>query len=407
MKLNLTKQDIVDAQKRLGEKVHWTSLYPSRTLTDVAGCRVYLKSENLQKTGSFKVRGAYNKIAKLCEKGALPSSVIAASAGNHAQGVAYAASEKGISSTIVMPKGTPIAKVSATEGYGAKIVLHGDYYDDAYKYAREKAIKENAEFIHPFDDEDVIAGQGTIANEILKDKPDVDTILVPAGGGGLLAGVAFAAKQINHKIKVIGVQAEKADSIKQSFVKKTRITRENIFTIADGIAVKAPGEITTQYILKYADDVFSVSDDEIAETIIHLLERNKFAVEPAGAVTAALLLKGKLPAKNCKKIACVLSGGNIDVGFIHKIIQKGLVSRGRHRQVSVVLADKPGALESFAKVVGDAGANIISMQYDRTSTELALNETILHIAFEAAGREHGDEVIGKIRKVGFKLDVDC
>jgi len=399
--MRLTLKDINDAAKRLENKIHRTSIYCSQTFSDFADNKIYLKTENLQKTGSFKVRGAYNKIARMHKEKKL-ECVVAASAGNHAQGVAYAASERGIKSIIVMPNGTPIAKVSATAGYGAETILHGDYYDDAYGFAVKLAKKKKAEFIHPFDDEDVIAGQGTIALEMLKDKPDLDAIVVPVGGGGLLAGVAFAAKQIKPSIKVIGVQAEKADAFSKSFNSKKLISLDSIYTIADGIAVKTPGKITLDYILKYADDIVTVSDNSIAETIIHLMERAKLFVETAGATPLAAAINKKLNLKD-KKIGCVLSGGNIDVGFIHKIIEKGLVSRGRQMRLSVVLPDKPGALENFAKVMRSNNANIISVQYDRTSCELSLNETILHIAFESAGLQHGKQVLANLKKSGFKL----
>ena len=397
----MTLKDVYAARERMADAVHETGFFSSATFSALSGCKMYLKCENMQKTGSFKVRGAYNKIAKLCKTQKL-SAVVAASAGNHAQGVAYAAAAHGIPSVIVMPRGTPIAKISATAGYGAQTELFGEYYDDACAHAMQIAQEKKAKFIHPFDDEDIIAGQATLAVEMLNAKPDLDTIIVPAGGGGLLAGVAFAAKQIKPSVKVYGVQAEKADAIKQSFNAKKLIAHKDIFTIADGIAVKKPGALTLAYILKYADGIFTVSDDEIAETIILLLERGKMAVEPAGAASLALAVSKKLDLAG-KKAACILSGGNIDVGFVHKIIEKGLISRGRQMKLSVVLPDKPGALEGFAGVMGRNNANIISVQYDRSSAELRLNETILHIAFEAAGHEHGKQVIKNLQKAGFVL----
>ena len=304
--------DIYDAQARLKNTVHHTALERSLTFSRMVGGDLYLKCENLQKTGSFKVRGAYNKIAKIADRGV--KTVVASSAGNHAQGVAYAANEKGMRSIIVMPASTPIAKVSATENYGAQVVLHGDVYDDAYAHALELVKEHDALFIHPFDDEDVIAGQGTVALELTSDMPDLDAILVPAGGGGLLAGIAYAVKHINPKIKVIGVQAERADAIVQSFKTGKPVESDKIFTIADGIAVKKPGEKTLQLIQKYVDDMMTVSDDEIAATIIQLMERAKQIVEPAGATSLALALSGRLNLID-NKAACVLSGGNIDVGF--------------------------------------------------------------------------------------------
>jgi threonine dehydratase len=394
-------KDIKDAQKRLEGTVHKTALVHSLTFSEMSGSEIYLKSENMQKTGSFKVRGAYNKIAKLAKEKSV-KTVVASSAGNHAQGVAYAANEKGLEAIIVMPKSTPIAKISATKNYGATVILHGDYYDDAFDKAVEITAEKNGVFIHPFDDEDVIAGQGTIAVEMLESLPDLDAIIVPAGGGGLLAGVAVAAKGIKPNIKVIGVQAENADAIVQSFKAKKLINRDNIYTIADGIAVKRPGKVTVELINKYADDMMTVTDDEIAATIIQLIERTKQIVEPAGATPLALALSGKFNMTG-KKIGLVMSGGNIDIGSIHKIIERGLVSRGRQMRLSVVLTDKPGALSDFSMVMAANNANIISVQYDRMSADLSLNETILHIACEVGGKEHGFKVMDSLEKAGYKL----
>lgn len=395
---------IYDAQKRLDKTVHHTNLEHSLTFSKMCGGDVFLKCENLQKTGSFKVRGAYNKVSLLAESGKI-DCVVASSAGNHAQGVAYAAKEKGIEAVIVMPKSTPIAKVSATENYGAKVVLYGDVYDDAYNRARQITEERNAVFVHPFDDEDVIAGQGTIALELLQDCPDLDAVIVPAGGGGLLAGIAFAIKNINPKIKVIGVQANRADAVCRSFAEKKRITSDKIFTIADGIAVKTPGALTMELINRYTDEMLTVTDDEIASTIIQLMERAKQVVEPAGATSLALALSGRANVTG-KKVACVLSGGNIDVGFIHKIIEKGLVSRGRQMKFSILLSDKPGSLEQFAHVMSENNANIISVQYDRMSAELQLSETILHIACEVSGFEHGKRVLSELEKSGYNIIFD-
>lgn len=395
---------VYDAQKRLDKTVHHTNLEHSLTFSKLSGSEIYLKCENLQKTGSFKVRGAYNKIAVLDEAGGT-KCVVASSAGNHAQGVAYAAKERGMEAIIVMPKSTPIAKVSATESYGAKVVLYGDLYDDAYKKALEIVSERGAVFVHPFDDEDIIAGQGTVALELLADKPNLDAVIVPAGGGGLLAGIAFTVKNINPKIKVIGVQASRADSIVRSFEEKKLVTADKIFTIADGIAVKTPGKLTMELINKYVDEMLTVTDEEIASTIIQLIERTKQVVEPAGATSLALALSGRANLVG-KSVACVLSGGNIDVGFIHKIIEKGLVSRGRQMKFSVLLTDKPGSLEQFAHVMGDNNANIISVQYDRMSPELQLSETILHIACEVSGFEHGKRLLKELEAKGYSILFD-
>lgn len=401
MDKKLTLQCVKDAQKRLEGTVHKTSLENSKTFSKLCNCDIFLKTENMQKTGSFKVRGAYNKVSMLVNSKSI-NTVVTASAGNHAQGVAYGANENGIEAIIVMPKSTPIAKVSATQNYGAKTVLHGDCYDDAYTKALEIAKESNGEFLHPFNDIDVIAGQGTVAIEMLEQNPDLDYIIVPAGGGGLLAGVAFTAKQIKPSIKVIGVQGEKADSIVKSFKKKKLVIQDTIFTIADGIAVKTPGDITLEYIFKYADDIMTVSDDDIASTIIQLIERTKLVVEPAGATPLACVLANKSLFKG-KKVGLVLSGGNIDVGFIHKIIERGLVSRGRQMRLSVVLTDKPGALADFATIMSDNSANIISMQYDRTSTDLNINQTILHISCEVGGFEQGKSLVNNLGKAGYTI----
>lgn len=396
----LALSDIYEAKERLTGVIHHTATEQSATFSAMTGADVYLKRENQQKTGSFKVRGATNMIKKLnLKKG---STVVSCSAGNHAQGVAFAAMSAGLNATIFMPISTPIAKVSATKAYGAAVKLVGNVFDDSQAAALEECKRLGAVFIPPFNDESVIAGQGTIALEILQDLRNVDVILVPAGGGGLLAGVAFAAKQINPSVKIYGVQAENAAAIAKSYKRKEVVALDRVFTIADGIAVKRPGDITMQYINEYADDILTVSDDEIASTIIALIERDKQIVEPAGAAGLAAVLSNRFDFKG-KRVVCVLSGGNIDVSFIHKIIEKGLVSRGRQMRLSVVLADKPGSLEELAHVMSINGANIISVQYDRVSADITLNETILHIAFEASGFEHGKRVIDALNNAGFKM----
>ncbi len=397
----MTIDSIREARERLAAVVQRNRLDHSSTFSAMTGGDVYLKCENLQKTGSFKVRGAYNKIAKLAEEGKT-KAIVACSAGNHAQGCAFAASAMGMKATIVMPKTTPIAKINATEGYGAKAELYGDCYDDAYLRAREIEKTEGAAFIHPFDDEDVIAGQGTLGLEMLEEVPDLDCVIVPAGGGGLLAGVALAVKSINPKVSVIGVQAEGAPAIALSFREKKHIATDSVYTIADGIAVKNPGEITMKIIDKYADDVVTVSDGDIASAIIHLIERTKLVVEPAGATPLALLLSGKLNVRG-KKVACLLSGGNIDVSTIGKIIDRGLVSRGRKIEFSIQLQDKPGMLEKVSHILASENANVISITYDRMSADLELGETILHIGCEVGGKEHSERVAKALTDSGLKV----
>ena len=391
-------KDIYAAQKRLEGTVHHTPLEHSATFSAQTGGDVYLKCENLQKTGSFKVRGAFNKISKLDVDG--NTEVFSCSAGNHAQGVAYSATRRGVRSVIYMPLSTPIAKISATEGYGAKVVLHGDVFDDAQAQAIADCRDRGGVFIPPFDDEDVIAGQGTVGLEILKDIPDADAVFVPAGGGGLLAGVAFAIKNINPRIKIYGVQAEGAAAIAKSF-KSDTVCLDKIYTIADGIAVKRPGDITMKYINEYVDDILTVSDNDIASAIISLIERAKEIVEPAGASGLAAALK--CDRARGKKSVCVLSGGNIDVSFIHKIIEKGLISRGRQIRLSVILSDKPGSLEDVSRILAKNGANVIAIQYDRVNAELSLNETILHITCEVSGAAHGQKVFSALKSAGYVL----
>ena len=391
------------AAKRLAPMLHHTELDLSSTFSGMTGGSIYLKCENRQKTGSFKIRGASNKIAALMENGGV-SSVVASSAGNHAQGVACAAKKFGIPATIVMPKTTPIAKVQATEGYGAKVVLAGDCYDDAYKAACEICEKENATFLHPYNDLEVIAGQGTLGLEILSDLPTADVVIVPAGGGGLLAGVAACIKQINPRIRVIGVQAEGADAIARSFREKRYISTDEVSTIADGIAVKSPGDITVELINRYADDVVTVSDIEISEAILMLMERCKQIVEPSGATPVAAVLKGKVDVRG-KKVVCLLSGGNIDVSFIQCIIEQGLVSRHRRLKFTATLLDKPGSLSRLLNDVAALGANILSVEHDRLSAGLNPNETNVHIACEVGGRAHGENVVAELKNKGYNLNI--
>lgn len=394
-------RDIDAAVARLRGNIHNVEVSSSKTFSQMSNCDVFLKCENRQKTGSFKIRGAFNKLAKMKEQG-IVTKVIASSAGNHAQGVSYASRLLGMEAIIVMPKTTPIAKVSATKGYGAKVVLAGNNYDECYQEALRIQEEENATFIHPYDDEDVIAGQGSIAYEIIHDLPNVDMIVVPAGGGGLLAGISYYAKAINPRIKVVGVQAEGANAIVQSFDNKEYTTTSKVNTIADGIAVMKPGKLTTQLILENVDQMVSVSDNEIASTILLLLEREKQVVEPAGASSLAAVLAGKIDVEG-KRVVCVLSGGNIDVSFIHKVVEKGLVSRKRKVRFSTLMKDVPGSLEQFAKVVGACNANIIEVRYDRSQEDLNLNETILHVGVEVSGTEHSDQLISTLQSKGYKI----
>ncbi len=400
----LTLKDFEAASERLKNVIHTIPLSSSITFSGMTGADVFLKYENQQKTGSFKVRGAYNKIMKRYEEGGL-SSVIASSAGNHAQGVAFAASSIGVPSTIVMPRSTPIAKVSATEGYGANVVLAGSCYDDAYAKACEIVEETGAEFIHPFDDEDVMAGQGTIALEILRDLPFVDMIFVPAGGGGLISGIAACAKQVNPRVQIIGVQAEGAPAIANSFRRPEILSSESVRTIADGIAVRTPGTKTMEYINRYVDKIVTVSDAEIASSILLLLERSKQVVEPAGATSLAAVLGKKVDIAG-KKVVCVLSGGNIDMSFIHKVVEKGLVSRSRHVKFSTIMPDVPGSLEQFARIVAEQNANVILFNHDRVQANLEIGEAIISVVVELGGKEHADRLYKALTEGGYRIIED-
>jgi len=395
-------KDIEAAAARLKTIIHDIPLSSSKTFSQSTGAELYLKFENLQKTGSFKVRGAYNKIMKLCEQGSL-SAVVASSAGNHAQGVAFAANAAGVGATIVMPRSAPIAKVQATQGYGCKVELHGVIYDDAYDRAMAIQEETGAVFIHPFDDDDIIAGQGTIGLEILRDLPGVDIIFVPAGGGGLLAGIASCVKQVNPRVRIVGVQAAGAQNIARSFRSQTMVIDEKLHTIADGIAVKKPGARTMEIINTYVDDMLTVSDSDIAATILMLLERSKQVVEPAGAVSLAAALHNRKLNIEGKKIVCLLSGGNIDVSFIHRIVEKGLLTRGRSMKFQTVMRDVPGSLEKFAAIVADNNANITMVQHDRLKADLDIDEAILHVVCEVGGFEHGRQVVSDLEREGYRV----
>ncbi len=391
---------IKKAYERVSGVVHRTPLSYAPILSEMSDYEVYLKKENLQRTGAFKLRGAYNKIASLVEVGER-GGVVAASAGNHAQGVAFAAKEFGIDATIVMPESTPLTKVQGVKEFGAEVILQGGNYDEAYAYALQYAKEHGKSFVHPFTDDEVMAGQGTVALEILEDVADLDAIIVPVGGGGLISGVAVAAKALNPAIKIIAVSAEGAPAMKRSYDAQKAIDTLSVRTIADGIAVRDTAEETLQYILKYVDAFESVCDDEIASAILFLLERQKVLVEGAGAVGVAALLHGKLGLPKGSKIAIVLSGGNIDVTMLSLIIEKGLMKSARKMKLLVTLVDKPGALQSFTQILTDVGANIVQIGYDRTSTDLEFGDAHVSVALETKGAEHQEMIRTKLTEGGF------
>ena len=392
------------AAERLKPFIHNTVMDLSTTFSAMTGGRIYLKCENNQKTGSFKIRGAGNKIAKMTENGDR-SPVVASSAGNHAQGVAYAANRFGIHATIVMPEAAPIAKVQATSDYGAEVVLAGSCYDDAYAKACEICESKGAKFLHPYNDPDVIAGQGTLGLEILDDLPTVDIVIVPAGGGGLLSGVACAIKQINPRVQIIGVQAEGADAIVQSFKTKKYTATDTSSTIADGIAVKAPGDLTVELINEYVDDMVTVSDSQIADAILLLMERCKLVVEPAGATPVAAVLNGKVNVRN-KKVVCLLSGGNIDVSFVQSIIERGLVARHRKIGFTVKLVDRPGSLVALLNAIAKESANILTVEHNKLKPGLNPDETSVHVACEVGGKEHQEKLLAKLNELGYAPETE-
>ncbi|MEG2930395.1 MAG: threonine ammonia-lyase, partial [Ruthenibacterium sp.] len=341
---------------------------------------IYLKTENLQITGSFKVRGAYYKVSCLSEA-EKEKGVIASSAGNHAQGVALAAQRSGIKSVICMPDGAPISKVEATKSYGAEVCLVKGAYDDAYEYARKLQAEKGYTFLHPFDDPDVIAGQGTVGLEILDQLPDVDVVLVPVGGGGLISGVAYAIKHLRPECKVYGVQAAGAPSMANSMKNHKQITLENVSTFADGIAVKHPGDLTYQLVEQYVDGIVTVTDDEVAAAVLALIEKQKLIAEGAGAVSVAAAMYNKVEVKG-KKVACIVSGGNIDVNILSRVIARGLAMGGRSSRLTIALEDKPGQLQGVSEIISRCGGNVVSVHHNQGDTETAITSCLLCIGME-------------------------
>ena len=363
--------------------------------------QIFLKTENLQVTGSFKLRGAYYKISQLSEE-QKSKGIIACSAGNHAQGVALAATRSGIRSVVCMPDGAPISKVEATKRLGAKVELVKGVYDDAYNYACKLQEETGATFIHPFNDDEVIAGQGTIGLEILDQLPDVDAVVVPVGGGGLISGVAFALKSLNPQIKVYGVQTTGAPSMAQSLHHGKVESLSSANTFADGIAVKTPGDITFSMAQKYVDDVVTVTDDEVAAAILALMENQKLVAEGAGAVAVAAAMFDKLPLED-KKVVCLVSGGNIDVNILSRVITRGLLMSGRNVTLSIGLVDKPGQLEEVSSIISRCGGNVVNVHYDHSETDTAINSCILTLALETRDFEQIAQIKTALTQAGFQL----
>ncbi|GAA4797058.1 threonine ammonia-lyase [Rothia endophytica] len=399
--------DIQNAADLLEGVIERTPMAHSRALSEILGTEVFLKCENLQRSGSFKVRGAYVRMAQLssAEKAL---GVVAASAGNHAQGVALAASRLGIEARIYMPRGAALPKIAATRSHGAEVILHGNTVDDALAEAKLYAQQTGAIFVHPFDNEDIIAGQGTLGLEILDQVSDVDTILVGVGGGGLLAGLSVAVrakeKELGKKIRIIGVQAEHAAAYPPSLAADALVPLKKVSTIADGIAVGRPGQLPFTIIKSLVDDVHTVSEDDIARALIFLLERNKLVVEPAGSVPVAALMSGSLAEKygDLGTTVCLLSGGNIDPMLMLKVIQRGLSAAGRFMTIKLMLTDRPGELTSISRIISEHDANVTGVDHTRLGGALSMGDVSITIDMETKGAEHCKEVIAALEAEGYQ-----
>lgn len=395
----ISYEDIVKAHNKMKGIVHLTPLDYSKTFSNYAHNDIYLKLENLQKTGSFKVRGSYNKMISL-SKEETQKGVVAASAGNHAQGVAYASTMLNIPCTIVMPINAPLSKVQATKEYGAKIELQGKSFDDALAYALELRENTGATLVHAFDDDQVMIGQGTVGLELVEQLPDVEAIVCPIGGGGLIAGIAAAVKEKHPHIKIYGVEAGACPSMAMSLVEGRPITVEADPTMADGIAVKKPGMAPFELVQKYVDEIFTVNELEIARTMLMLLERNKLLVEGSGAVALAAMLYQKIPVKN-KKVVCLVSGGNVDVSFISRIIERGMVEAGRFMRFSAILKDQPGNLEKILGIVTARGGNVLDVSLSHIGNKIYPSYAQLSLSVETKDQKHIEEITQALKNKGY------
>ena len=401
--LPVTLDDIEEAAKLLDGVIARTPIEMSRALGRLTGSNVFLKCENLQRAGSFKVRGAYVRMAKLSPS-ERDRGVVAASAGNHAQGVAVAAARLGIKARIFMPLGVALPKLAATQGHGAEVVLHGHNVDEALAEAQRYADETGAVFVHPFDNVDVVAGQGTIGLELLDQIPNLDTVLMGVGGGGLLAGVAVAiktrAKELGREVRIIGVQAENAAAYPPSLAADALVPLTKVSTIADGIAVGRPGQLPFSIIKELVDDVVTVSEDSLARALIFLLERSKMVVEPAGAVGVAALMDGKI--ENPGNTAVILSGGNIDPMLMLKVIQRGLAAAGRYLVVRILLDDRPGSLATISRIIAESDANVTGVDHTRVGGSISMGDVAITINMETKGHEHCEHVLNNLRAQGFQ-----
>ena len=395
----LTLDKIYQASHVLRSVIRKTDLIQAPKLCP--DCDLFLKTENLQVTGSFKVRGAYYMMSQLTDE-EKARGVIACSAGNHAQGVALAAAKNHMKALICLPDGAPISKVEATKSYGAEVCMVKGVYDDAYNKAVELQKEHNYTFVHPFDNENVIAGQGTIGLEILDQMADVDVVIVPIGGGGLISGVAFAIKQLNPNIKVYGVQASGAPSMYESIHNDKITCLDSVSTIADGIAVKEPGPHTFEYVKKYVDDIVTVTDDEISAAILALIEKQKLIAEGAGAASVAAAMFHKVPVEG-KKVVCLVSGGNIDVNILNRVITRGLVMSGRKANLTIALEDKPGQLERVAAIVSRCGSNVVSVLHDGSDPNMPISSCFLKLVLETRDHAQIEQIRQELTKEGFQL----
>ena len=400
-----TIEDIVKAQELLSGIIRRTPLQTSRTFSGLAGTNLFLKLECLQVTGSFKVRGAFVKISRLSHK-QTGYGVIAASAGNHAQGVAYAAMIKKIPCTIVMPENASPAKVAATRSYGAKVIRRGANYDDAWEATQQIAKSEGSTIVHAFDDPDVIAGQGTIGLELLEDLPDADRIYVPIGGGGLAAGVAIAVKSRKPNVKIIGVESTAFPAMKESLAKGSLQCTKHGYSIADGIAVKQPGELTHQIVSKYLDDIVLIDDTSIVKTMFLMMERAKLVIEPAGAASLAYLLSnGSYVGSRKDKVVTILSGGNVDMYLLGQIVAKGLMQMGRLLKIFILLPDKPGALKSVVDGIAELSVNIVEVEHDRLSAHIPAGTAGVYLSLELENEKHAHRLIEFLKQKGIEFKV--
>ncbi|MNJ98456.1 L-threonine dehydratase catabolic TdcB [compost metagenome] len=401
--MKVTLSDIQKAQQLLKGIISPTELNHSISASKLLGSDIYFKLENTQRTGSFKFRGAYNKISSLTpdEKA---RGVVASSAGNHAQGVALSATLAGVKATIVMPETASLGKYTATKGYGAEVILKGEIYDDAFEHAQKLEREKGLTFVHPYQDAHVIAGQGTIGLEILEKVPDIDTVIIPIGGGGLISGISLAIKSINPKVRIIGVQSDRSPGMANLYNKQSATSTKRVATIADGIAIKNPSQlIMDEFISKYVDQVVTVSDDEIAEAIVFLMERVKAVAEGSGAAAMAAAMHRGLDLG--KKCCIIISGGNIDLNIVSKIIDRGQIIRGRLCELSVIVDDLPGNLSRMAKVIADLKANVLEVRHDRVSKGLSLRETRIDFVLETSSLEHVDRIKEALQAEGAKVIV--